>query len=91
MLRWLQIVTTLVLLVCVLAICIAPLVDLPYANLRSYQMVVLMMVWLIATASLATSSALEPLLARWPVFLNNPSPGWPFLALPIERSCMLQC
>jgi len=50
---------------CILAICIAPLADLPATNLRSYQMAVMLMWSLIASAFSLILTALKPIFRLW--------------------------
>lgn len=65
MARAIKFVVVVVCAVCIVAICIAPFADLPATNLRSYQMAVMLMWSLIASAFSLILSVLKPLFRIW--------------------------
>jgi len=78
-------------LLCILAICIAPYVDLPATNLRNYQLALVMMWSLMASAFCLILSASRLFLRVCAMLFTLPRQKILPLALPIQTSCVLQC
>ena len=78
-------------LLCILAICIAPYVDLPATNLRTYQLALVMMWSLMASAFCLILSVSRLFLRVCAMLFTLPRQKILPLALPIQTSCVLQC
>jgi hypothetical protein len=59
---------------CILAICIAPFADLPATNLRSYQMAVMLMWSVVASALSLILLGLKPLFRLWTTLFGAVDP-----------------
>lgn len=58
-------------LACILLICIAPFADLPATSLRSYQMAVMLLWSLLASAFSLLLSVLKPLSRIWTMMFES--------------------
>jgi len=78
-------------LLCILAICIAPLVDLPATSLRTYQLALVLMWSLMASAFCLILSASQLFIRICATLFTLPRRKILSLTLPIQNSCVLQC
>lgn len=78
-------------LLCILAICIAPFVDLPATNLRIYQLALVLMWSLMASAICSILSASQLFMHVCAILFTLPRQKILPLSLPIQTSCVLQC
>lgn len=83
--------TVAVCLLCILAICVAPLVDLPATNLRTYQLALVLMWSLMASAFCLILSTSQLFIRVCAILFTLPRPKPLSLSLPIQTSCVLQC
>jgi hypothetical protein len=93
MARAIKFAVVMVCILCILAICIAPLVDLPAANLRSYQVAVMLLCWLVASAFSLILSTLKPFVCvRPPTFGPADQTRWRVdVPMHMKVSTILRC
>ena len=91
MTRGMRIAATVFCVVSILAICVAPLVDLPPTSLPSGHLVLLMMGWIIAGATILTFGALKPAHSPSGIWLGPYEREKRCAFRPIDANCVLQC
>jgi len=91
MAKAIKLVTVAVCLLCILAICIAPLVDLPATNLRTYQLALVLMWSLMASAFCLILSSSQLFVRVCARLFTLPHQKILPLSLPLQISCVLQC
>ena len=87
--KWLKFCVALICLICVLAICIAPEVDLPDTVLRARQVILLLLLAVVALASLSSRQAPASSLNIGSVSFETAPCLW--LLLEPERKCVFRC
>lgn len=78
-------------LICILALCIAPFADLPATNLRSYQMAIIMIWGLVATAFCLVLSLRRPLVCKDATWFDPAHRNSLCIAVPPKVFSILRC